>query len=99
MKALFISYSEELTLNNFMALSPPPQDAIDARERAVERIKFELDTKYRLHPNNFIKRGDYKKHCICVLNDEGWDDVRIDLIGSNGNDGLHYGEINAINSN
>ena len=92
MKALFIDYTEELTLDNFMALSPPPQDAIDARERAVERIKFELDTKYRLHPNNFVIRGVYKKHCICVLGEE-WDDVRIDLIGSNGNDGLHYDQL------
>jgi hypothetical protein len=69
MKALFIDYTEELTLDNFMALSPPPQDAIDARERAVERIKFELDGKYRLHPNNFVKRGANLKHCICVLAD------------------------------
>lgn len=93
MRNLFIQYHEqEVVLDNFMHLSPPPDSALNERYAAVERIKFELDTKYRLHPNNFVKRGDNKKHCICVLGEE-WDDIRIDLIGSNGNDGLHYGEI------
>lgn len=94
MRNLFIQYhDQEVVLDNFMHLSPPPDSALNERYAAVERIKFELDTKYRLHPNNFVKRGEYKKHCICVLNDEGWDEVRIDRIGSNGNEGYHYGEL------
>ena len=96
MKTLFIEYhSQDELLSNFLALKPPSKDAVDARERAVERIKFELDTKYRLHPNNFVKRGDFKKHCICVSG-ESWDETRIDRIGSNGDGfpaGSHYAEL------
>ena len=93
MRNLFIQYHEqEEVLNNFMHLSPPPDSALNERYAAVERIKFELDTKYRLHPNNFVKRGEYKKHCICVLNDE-WDERRIDIIGQNSNEGFHYAEL------
>jgi len=96
MKTLFIEYNDnEILLDNFLRLSPPPESALNERYATVERIKFELDTKYRLHPNNFVKREEFKKHCICVSG-ESWNENRIDRIGSNG-DGFpgvsHYAEI------
>ena len=44
-------------ISDFRHLSAPPEDALNARYAAVERIKFELDSKYRLHPNNFVKHA------------------------------------------
>ena len=49
-------------MNSFIALKQPSEDALNERYATVERIKFELDSKYRLHPNNFVKmrlRDDY----------------------------------------
>ena len=35
----------------------PSEASLNERYATVERIKFELDTKYRLHQNNFVKRS------------------------------------------
>ena len=72
--------------------------------RKVEEVKFEMAERYRLHPNNFItkeNRNDDFRDCnvpiyMCrnraALVDD-WDEKRIDTIGSNGNEGYHYGEL------
>ena len=52
---MLITYPENDLITDFRHLSPPPEDALNERYTAVERIKFELDSKYRLHPNNFVK--------------------------------------------
>ena len=53
---MYSTFSEPLELINcFITLKPPSEDALNERYAAVERIKFELDGKYRLHPNNFVK--------------------------------------------
>ena len=57
MRNLVIYYPTTDLLNDFRHLSAPPEDALNARYAAVERIKFELDSKYRLHPNNFVKHA------------------------------------------
>ena len=65
----------------------------------VERIKFEMADKYRLHPSNYIKkkydvignyhlRSNYRRSSTPLVGD--WDENRIDTIGTNGNEGLHY---------
>jgi hypothetical protein len=38
-----------------MLLSPPPEHLVEARREAVELIKIRIDSKYRLHPENFVK--------------------------------------------
>jgi len=54
---MYSTFSEPLaTINNFIALNPPSKASLNERYATVERIKFELDSKYRLHPNNFVKR-------------------------------------------
>ncbi len=35
----------------------PSEASLNERYTAVERIKFELDSKYRLHPNNYVKHA------------------------------------------
>jgi hypothetical protein len=55
---MYSTFSEPLALlNNFIDLKMPPEEVLNARYAAVERIKFELDSKYRLHPNNFVKHA------------------------------------------
>jgi hypothetical protein len=55
---MYLTFSEPLVLlNNFIDLKMPSEDVLNARYAAVERIKFELDSKYRLHPNNFVKHA------------------------------------------
>jgi hypothetical protein len=55
---MYSTFSEPLALlNNFIDLEMPQEDVLNARYAAVERIKFELDSKYRLHPNNFVKHA------------------------------------------
>jgi hypothetical protein len=60
---MYSTFSEPLaTINNFIALKAPSEASLNERYTAVERIKFDLDSKYRLHPNNFVKmrvRDDY----------------------------------------
>ena len=75
----------------------------------VERVKFEMADKYRLHPSNYITKkhdiiGNYHLHGnyrrsrapLVIIDDLGWDETRIDTIGSNG-DGFpgvsHYEHI------
>ena len=64
----------------------------------VEKVKFEMGELYRLHPNNFVKRCDdstgnhhlrlhYRRSNTTLVDDLGWDDARIDVIGQNGNIG------------
>ena len=75
----------------------------DEHLRKVEEIKFNMADRYRLHPNNFItkKNGDdIARDCDLPFYLCGhrktlveWDERRIDTIGSNGNEGFHYGEI------
>lgn len=72
--------------------------------RKVEEVKFEMAERYRLHPNNFItkeNRNDDFRDCnvplyLCRNRSalvDNWDEKRIDTIGSNGNEGFHYGEL------
>jgi len=74
--------------------------------RKVEEVKFEMAERYRLHPNNFITKkaarhdriGNIHLHCdysqcTASLVAIEWDERRIDTIGSNGNEGFHYGEL------
>ena len=65
----------------------------------VEKVKFEMAEKYLLHPSNYITKKDdavgnyhlriHHSRGNTTLVDE-WDERRIDTIGSNGNEGLHY---------
>jgi hypothetical protein len=53
---MYSTFSEPLaTINNFIALKAPSEASLNEHYATVERIKFELDSKYRLHPNNFVK--------------------------------------------
>jgi hypothetical protein len=53
---MYTTFSEPLSvINNFIALKAPSEASLNERYATVERIKFELDSKYRLHPNNFVK--------------------------------------------
>jgi hypothetical protein len=53
---MYSTFSEPLaTINSFIALKAPSEALLNERYATVERIKFELDSKYRLHPNNFVK--------------------------------------------
>ena len=55
---MYSTFSEPIALLDcFITLKPPSEDALNERYTAVERIKFELDSKYRLHPNNFVKHA------------------------------------------
>lgn len=67
----------------------------------VEKIKFEMAHKYRLHPSNYVVRqddvvgnyhlrGNYRRSCTTLVIDCDWNESRIDTIGANGNEGLHY---------
>jgi hypothetical protein len=60
---MYSTFSEPLaTMNSFIALKQPSEASLNKRYTAVERIKFDLDSKYRLHPNNFVKirvKNDY----------------------------------------
>lgn len=69
----------------------------------VEKVKFEMGTLYRMHPSNYVNKvddstGNHHLHLhyrrsnttLVNVNDLGWDEARIDTIGSNGNEGLHY---------
>jgi hypothetical protein len=54
---MYSTFSEPLeVINNFIALNEPSEASLNERYATVERIKFELDSKYRLHPNNFVKQ-------------------------------------------
>jgi hypothetical protein len=55
---MYSTFSEPLaTMNSFIALKPPSEASLNERYATVERIKFELDSKYRLHPNNYVKHA------------------------------------------
>jgi hypothetical protein len=55
---MYSTFGEPLeTINSLMGFSMPSEDVLNARHATVERIKFDLDTKYRLHPNNYVKRS------------------------------------------
>jgi hypothetical protein len=54
---MYSTFSEPIALLDcFITLKQTSEDALNERYTAVERIKFELDSKYRLHPNNFVKQ-------------------------------------------
>lgn len=57
MRNIIVQYYADGLINDFRGLSAPSEDVLNARYAAVERIKFELDSKYRLHPNNFVKHS------------------------------------------
>ena len=71
--------------------------------RKVEEVKFKMAENYRLHPNNFVTKKNWDDSIrnfdmpiyLCRNNSSlvEWDERRIDTIGSNGNEGWHYGEI------
>ena len=52
-----MNYYADGLITDFRGLSAPSEDVLNERYAAVEKIKFELDSKYRLHPNNFIKHS------------------------------------------
>ena len=55
---MYSTFSEPLeTISNLIRLTMPSEASLNERYATVERIKFELDTKYRLHQNNFVKRS------------------------------------------
>jgi len=55
---MYSTFSEPLVvINNFIALKAPSEALLNERYAHVERVKFELDSKYRLHPNNFVKHA------------------------------------------
>ena len=55
---MYSTFSEPLeTISSLMGFPMPLEDVLNARYATVERIKFDLDTKYRLHPNNYVKRS------------------------------------------
>jgi hypothetical protein len=55
---MYSTFSEPLAVMNCLIdLNPPSEYALNERYTHVERIKFELDSKYRLHPNNFVKHA------------------------------------------
>jgi len=53
---MYTTFSEPLsTIDCLIDLKLPSEALLNERYATVERIKFELDSKYRLHPNNFVK--------------------------------------------
>lgn len=55
---MYSTFSEPIALLDcFITLKQPSEDALNERYTAVERAKFILDDKYRLHPNNFVKHA------------------------------------------
>ena len=55
---MYSTFSEPLeTISNLIRLTMPSEASLNERYTAVERIKFELDSKYRLHPNNYVKHA------------------------------------------
>jgi hypothetical protein len=52
---LFSKHPAVGVINDLMMLSPPPEHLVEARREAVELIKIRIDSKYRLHPENFVK--------------------------------------------
>lgn len=55
---MYSTFSEPLeTVSNLIRLTMPSEASLNERYTAVERIKFELDSKYRLHPNNYVKHA------------------------------------------
>jgi hypothetical protein len=55
---MYSTFGEPLeTINSLMGFPMPQEYDLNARYATVERIKFDLDTKYRLHPNNYVKRN------------------------------------------
>ena len=52
-----MNYYADGLITDFRGLSAPSEDALNERYARVEKIKFELDSKYRLHPNNFVKHS------------------------------------------
>jgi hypothetical protein len=54
---MYSTFGEPIeTINSLIGFPMPSENDLNARYDAVERIKFDLDSKYRLHPNNFVKR-------------------------------------------
>jgi hypothetical protein len=54
---MYSTFGEPLeTINSLIGFPMPSEDILNAQYATVERIKFDLDTKYRLHPNNYVKR-------------------------------------------
>jgi hypothetical protein len=54
---MYSTFGEPIeTINSLIGFPMPSEDDLNARYDAVKRIKFDLDSKYRLHPNNFVKR-------------------------------------------
>lgn len=56
MRKLTVNYYADGVINDFSHMPLPSEAVLNERYATVERIKFDLDTKYRLHPNNFVKR-------------------------------------------
>jgi hypothetical protein len=55
---MYSTFGEPLeTINSLIGFPMPQEYDLNERYVTVERIKFDLDTKYRLHPNNYVKRS------------------------------------------
>ena len=57
MRNPIVQYYADGLIDDFRGLSAPSEDVLNERYARVERIKYELDEKYRLHPNNFVKHS------------------------------------------
>ena len=44
------------TINSLIGFPMPQEYDLNERYATVERVKYELNTKYRLHPNNYVMR-------------------------------------------
>jgi hypothetical protein len=54
---MYSTFSEPLqTIDSLIGFPMPSEDVLNARYATVDNIKFDLDTKYRLHQNNYVKR-------------------------------------------
>jgi hypothetical protein len=63
---MYSTFSEPLaTINNFIALNAPSEASLNERYAHVERVKFEMQDKYRLHQNNYVIRSKNKLDILC----------------------------------
>ena len=54
---MYTTFSEPLAIiNNFIALKAPSEASLNERYATVEKIKYEMQDKYRLHQSNYVKR-------------------------------------------
>jgi hypothetical protein len=63
---MYSTFSEPLaTINSFIALKAPSEASLNERYTAVEKIKYEMQDKYRLHQSNYVIRSKNKLDILC----------------------------------